>query len=77
VTQLRQKMLEELRRRNYSHRTARTYVRIVRDFAEYFTSPLTSSGPSKFGSIRLICSKRRSWLRPRSVSMCPRCASCS
>jgi hypothetical protein len=39
VTQLRKKMLEELQRRNYSHRTARTYVRIVRDFAEYFHQP--------------------------------------
>ncbi len=77
MTQLRKKMLEELQRRNYSHRTATTYVRIVRDFAEYFTSRRTSSGSSKFGSIRLICSKPRSWLLPRSVSMCPRCASCS
>jgi hypothetical protein len=38
-----------------------------------FTSHLTSLGPSKFGSIRLICSKRRSLFLPRSVSMCPRC----
>jgi len=29
VTQLRAKMLEELQRRNYSHRTAKTYVRVV------------------------------------------------
>jgi hypothetical protein len=77
VTQLREKMLEEIQRRNYSHRTARTYVRIVRDFANIFTSHRTSSGPSKFGSIRRICSKPRSWLLPRSASMCPRCASCS
>ena len=34
MTQLRKQMLEEIQRRNYSHRTARTYVRIVRDFAE-------------------------------------------
>jgi hypothetical protein len=27
VTQLRKQMLEEIQRRNYSHRTARTYVR--------------------------------------------------
>jgi len=45
VTQLRKKMLEELRRRNYSHRTARTYVRIVRDFAEYFHQPPDKLGP--------------------------------
>jgi integrase/recombinase XerD len=36
MTQLRQKMLEELQRRDYSHRTAKTYIRIVRDFAAYF-----------------------------------------
>ncbi len=51
MTQLPEKMLEELQRRNYFHRTASTYVRIVRDFAEHFhlfLSHLTSSGPSKF-----------------------------
>jgi len=47
VTQLRKKMLEELRRRNYSHRTARTYVRIVRDFAEYFHQPPDKLGPEQ------------------------------
>jgi integrase/recombinase XerD len=40
-------MLEELRRRNYSHRTARTYVRIVRDFAEYFHQPPDKLGPEQ------------------------------
>jgi integrase/recombinase XerD len=60
VTQLRKKMLEELRRRSYSHRTARTYVRIVHDFAEYFQQLPDKLGPSKFGSIRLIYSKPRS-----------------
>jgi hypothetical protein len=54
VTQLRNKMLEELQRRNYSHRTAKTYVRIVREF---FTSRPTSLGPSKPDSIRCICSR--------------------
>jgi integrase/recombinase XerD len=47
VTQLRQKMLEELQRRNYSHRTAKTYVRIVRDFAEYFHQPPDKLGPEQ------------------------------
>ncbi len=77
MTQLRQKMLEEIQRRNYSHRTAKTYVRIVRDFAQYFHQPPDKLGPDKFGSIRLICSKPRSCLLPRSVSMCLRYASCS
>jgi integrase/recombinase XerD len=47
VTQLRKKMLEELQRRNYSHRTAKTYVRIVRDFAEYFHQPPDKLGPEQ------------------------------
>ena len=47
MTQLRQKMLEELQRRNYSHRTAKTYVRIVRDFAEYFHQPPDKLGPEQ------------------------------
>ena len=32
-------------RRNYSHRTARTYVRIVREFAEYFHQSPDKLGP--------------------------------
>jgi integrase/recombinase XerD len=47
VTQLRKKMLEEIQRRNYSHRTARTYVRIVRDFAEHFHQPPDKLGPEQ------------------------------
>src|ERR1700730_15764638 len=40
-------MLDEIQRRNYSHRTARTYVRIVRDFAEYFHQPPDKLGPEQ------------------------------
>ncbi len=47
MTQLRKQMLEEIQRRNYSHRTARTYVRIVRDFAEYFHQPPDKLGPEQ------------------------------
>ncbi|HET6177363.1 MAG TPA: tyrosine-type recombinase/integrase [Candidatus Sulfotelmatobacter sp.] len=47
MTQLRNKMLEEIQRRNYSHRTARTYVRIVRDFAKYFHQPPDKLGPEQ------------------------------
>jgi len=47
VTQLRQKMLEELQRRNYSYRTAKTYVRIIRDFAQHFHQPPDKLGPEQ------------------------------
>jgi integrase/recombinase XerD len=45
MTQLRQKMLEELERPDYSHRTAKTYIRIVRDFAAYFHRSPDKLGP--------------------------------
>ena len=47
MTQLRQMMLEELQRRNYSHRTAKTYVRIVREFAMYFHQSPDKLGPEQ------------------------------
>jgi integrase/recombinase XerD len=34
-------------RRNYSHRTAKTYVRIVREFAEYFHRSPDKLGPEQ------------------------------
>src|SRR5215470_12495364 len=40
-------MLEELQRRNYSHRTAKTYVRIIRDFAQHFHQPPDKLGPEQ------------------------------
>jgi integrase/recombinase XerD len=67
VTQLRQKMLEELQRRNYSHRTAKTYIRIVRDFAEYFHQPPDKLGPEQIRQyqVHLFQAKR---LAPATVS---------
>jgi integrase/recombinase XerD len=39
VTHLRQIMLEELKRRNYSESTARAYIRTVEHFAQHFHCP--------------------------------------
>src|ERR1700722_5193951 len=38
-------MLEELQRRNYSHRTATAYIRVVREFAEHFHQSPDKLGP--------------------------------
>jgi hypothetical protein len=59
VTHLRQMMLDELQRRNYSSNTVRSYVHAVEEFARYFRrrSP-DQLGPDhiRFASIRFICS---------------------
>jgi site-specific recombinase XerD len=60
-------MLEELQRRNYSHRTAKTYVRIVREFATYFHQPPDKLGPEQIRQYQahLFQSKK---LAPATVS---------
>jgi site-specific recombinase XerD len=45
MTRLRQLMLEELERRNYSPGTTRCYLRTVTDFARYFNRPPDQLGP--------------------------------
>ena len=44
MTALRQRMLEELQRRNFSPSTIRGYIRTVRDFAAYFCKPPDQPG---------------------------------
>lgn len=67
MTQLRKQMLEELQRRNYSHRTAKTYVRIVREFAEHFHRSPDKLGPEQIRQYQayLFQSKK---LAPATVS---------
>ena len=45
MTHLRQMMLDELERRNYSAKTIRAYIRTVEDLARYFDTPPDRLGP--------------------------------
>ena len=45
MTHLRQRMLDELQRRNYSRSTARCYIHAVEDFAKYFHRSSERLGP--------------------------------
>ena len=45
MTRLRQQMLDELERRNYSANTIRSYIRAVEGFAGYFKQPPDQLGP--------------------------------
>ena len=66
MTQLRKAVLDELKRRNYSQATARTYVGAIRRFAEYFhRSPaLLDCDHVRQYELHLIENRK---LRPRSV----------
>ena len=67
MTQLRKKMLEELERRNYAHRTAKTYLRIVRDFAQHFHQPPDKLGPEQIRQYQAFLFQSKK-LSPASVS---------
>jgi integrase/recombinase XerD len=67
MTQLREKMLEELERRNYAHRTAKTYLRIVRDFAQHFHQPPDKLGPEQIRHYQAFLFQSKK-LSPATVS---------
>jgi integrase/recombinase XerD len=67
VTQLRQLMLEELQRRNYSKATARIYIRSVKDFAEFFGRSPAKLGPEHVRQYQVHLLKERK-LSPKTVA---------
>jgi len=68
VTPLRQRMLEELQRRNYSPATTRGYVLAVRQFAEYFEKSPEQMGAEEVRRFQLYLLKERK-LAPGTVAI--------
>jgi hypothetical protein len=66
VTQLRTKVLEELKRRNYSQATAHTYVEAIRRYAEYFRVSPQQLGRERVRKYQLHLIEERK-LEPKSV----------
>jgi hypothetical protein len=66
VTRLRQMMLDELQRRNYSQSTVRSYIFAVEDLQTISIVPPTALGQSIFVSTRRTCSVIASCRRERS-----------
>ena len=60
MTALRQRMLEDLRIRNYSPATVRCYIRSVADFAKHFNTPPDQLGAEEIRSYQLfLLNKKR------------------
>ena len=77
MTHLRQLMLDELQRRNYSPNTVRSYLHAVEEFASTFVGLPNSLDPIMYASIRSICSATASFRHGPSLVRRRRCGSCS
>jgi restriction endonuclease Mrr len=58
VTHLRNMMLEELQRRNYSQSTTRAYVRVIRELAKHFHQPPDRLGPDHIRQFQAYVPKK-------------------
>src|SRR6202451_4842512 len=71
MTPLRQRMLEDLRIRNYSPSPVRAYIRCVADFAEHFNKPPDKLGPEEIRSYQLfLLNEKRVKLSTYIQSVC-------
>jgi integrase/recombinase XerD len=53
MTQLRQRMLDELQRRNYAQSTADAYVHALKEFAAYYHRPPDRLGPKEISQFQI------------------------
>ena len=73
MTHLRQMMLDELQRRNYSQSTARTYIHAVEDFAKYFHRSPEWLGPEHIRQYQAYLFRERKLLPEPSKAAWQRC----
>ena len=59
MTSLRQRVLDELQRRNYSQTTVTGYIKTVADFAKYFQRPPDQLGSDEIRQYQLYLLKER------------------
>lgn len=69
MTRLRQMMLEELQRRNYSEITTRKYLRVVSDFAKHFGKSPDKLGPNELRTYQAYLLRERK-LTPGTAVNC-------
>ena len=71
MTPLRQRMLEDLRIRNYSPSTVRAYIRCIADFAEHFNKSPDTLGSEEIRSYQLfLLNQKRVKLSTYIQSVC-------
>jgi integrase/recombinase XerD len=69
VTQLRQRMLEDLQIRHYSPTTIRLYLHSVAEFAQYFHKPPDQLGPEQIRQYQLFLIKDKQASRSTCVQL--------
>src|ERR1700678_462555 len=71
MTALRQRMLEDLRIRNYAPTTVSSYIRSVADFAKHFDKPPDQLGSEEIRSWQLfLLNEKRGKLSPYIQAVC-------
>ena len=75
MTPLRQRLLEELQRRNYSSETTRGYILAVKQFAEHFGKPPDRLGPEEVRRYQLYLLNQKKLTASTVKTECRPCAS--
>ena len=70
TTPLRQRVLDELQRRNYAPTTARGYVLAIKQFAKYFGKSPERLGGDEIRQFELYLLRERSGCIPGRMNCC-------